>query len=46
MVSKVIIKIIINHDYIVVINIHKVIIHRIMKLNSRFGLGEQAITHF
>jgi hypothetical protein len=36
----------INHDYKVVINIHKVLIQHNVKLNSTFGLGDQAITHF
>jgi hypothetical protein len=36
-----------NHDYKVVINIHKVSIHHNVKLNiSTFEHSEQAITHF
>jgi hypothetical protein len=35
----------INHDYMVVINIHNVIIQHNVKLDSTFEHGDQAITH-
>jgi hypothetical protein len=38
--------IIINHDYKGINNIHIVLIHHNMKLNSMFEHNDQAITHF
>jgi hypothetical protein len=35
-----------NHDYKVVINLHKVIIQGNVKLNSTSEHNDQAITHF
>jgi hypothetical protein len=43
---KAIIMIIINHDYKGINNIHIVLIHHNMKLNSMFEHNDQAITHF